>query len=237
MRRHNTPLLPTLVHCCKGHKPGQEVSWAVLKWAMSTEQISPRLSGDSDPNLGGWGVMWGRSAYKRVAFEHSQSFQMYPEFMGCRADPFVCFHVWVSRILRRKKCDMLQRWQWVISLCQLWFICVFICLRSVTETERRRHGDKLSLTGRAAGFVLWKPAPSFHFFPCVPSLICSSFPFISFLSPLAHLGADVGWGEGGCWWWGVDLGLFSSVCTPVCPVAVPSFWWGFKICGGWVCSF
>lgn len=151
---------------------------------------------------------------------------MSPELRGCWADALsvsVCEMLYGALM----KGDTMQRWQRVISLCWGWFICVFVCLLSVTETGRRCHSDRMSITGRAG--VCFMNANSV--LPFFSSLLCSSLCFIS-LSPSVHLHADGGVGSrkwvGGGRSWPSSLPLHLSVCPSNFIFPCLSFWWGFE---------
>lgn len=157
------------------------------------------------------------------------------ELCGCWADA-LCVSVCEMLYGALMKGDTMQRWQQVMSLCRGWFICVVVCLLSVTETERRCHSDKMSITHRAG--VCFMKADSV--LPLFSPLLCSSLPFISSLSQSFHLRADGGvgrrkWGGGARPWPPfISLSLYLSGCPSTPSFAVYLSDKDLNPCDGWV---
>lgn len=111
-----------------------------------------------------------------------------------------------------------------------------VCLLSVTETGRRCHSDKMSITDGAGVCFMKADAVLAFFYP----LLCSSLPFISSLSPSVHLRADGGVERrkrgGGARPWPpfISLSLYLSVCSSTPSFAVYLSDKDLNPCGGCV---
>lgn len=127
---------------------------------------------------------------------------------------------WTARLLGRDfvclcvKWYTDERWQWAISLCR---VDSFVCLLNVTETERRCHSDKMSLTDGGAAFSESQSCPSVFLSSVHPSVLPHSYCIM--------MGVWGNVNEGvGC----QSLPSFISVCLSIyiilCSLCMLRFW-------------
>lgn len=144
---------------------------------------------------------------------------MSPDLNCCWAGA-LCVRVCLCEMLfaALMKGDTMQEWQQVISLCQRWFICVFVCLWSETGTGKKTSQWQ-DVNHKQGGGMSYE------------SQLCPSIFLIFLITPFHLLPIPVippacwgwwwargcKWGVGG-WSWPFFISLYFSVCLSVCPV-------------------